>query len=686
MIGAVRGARYVAILVFLAGLAGGDGSVRTVVPGWSTGGGPVPIAVVAQGTPSAAFGDAPIAAHADDIVDYTLRAKLDPVGHTVHGEGKIAWRNRSALPVEELWFHLYLNAFKNDRSAFLRERIGGRGNVPEDWGWIDVRKLVLRDIDGASIDLWPTAELHRPGATGARNGDDDDEDETDVRVPLPRPIAPGHEVDLDVVFDEHLPSIVLRTGHVGSFHMVGQWFPKIARLEPDGRWAHFPLHHLSEFYADFGTYDVTIDVPAAFTVGATGPLVESQVQNGRRVERHVQHDIHDFAWTAWDKFKTARQTVDGIDVILLYPPGYAHLASRELATLRFALPYYSARYGRYPYDVLTVAHPPEDAEEAGGMEYPTLITSGGAWWTPGGVLAPEIVTMHELGHQWFYGIVATNELAWPVLDEGINQFAEVDAMAKWRGEASLVDFAGLSVSDAAVQAVGGNMSADDEPVAQAASAFSSGTTYQRLVYARTASIFQTLARVYGDEGVARALGQYARRYRFEHPTPELLLDVFRDVMGARVASTLRAALFDKGWVDYAVDGVRTQQAERVAGVFDRDGKRERVEPGASDAGGWDCSVLVRRRGTLIFPVDVEFAFADGSTRRERWDDGKDWRRFVWRGPVALRAAVVDPDDRVLIDANLRNNHGATQEANRRAPRVLERATYWMQLALQAVSP
>ena len=86
--------------------------------------------------------------------------------------------------------------------------------------------------------------------------------------------------------------------------MVGQWFPKIARLEPDGTWAHFPFHHLAEFYADFGTYDVTLDVPEAFAIGATGPVVERRVDGGRRVERHVQGDVHDFAWTAWDRWQT----------------------------------------------------------------------------------------------------------------------------------------------------------------------------------------------------------------------------------------------------------------------------------------------------------------------------------------------------------------------------------------------
>jgi Peptidase family M1 domain len=645
----------------------------------------------------------PIAAHADDVVDYTLRATLDPAAHTVHGEGTIVWRNASVVPVHELWLHLYLNAFKNQGSAFWRERVGGRGSAPpEDWGWIDVRKLALRGGDGEpeTTDLWPAAELHRPAAGGEPDHPGPqptgpiEEDETDVRVPLPREVPSGGEITLDVAFDDKLPAVVLRTGYRGRFHMVGQWFPKIARLERSGRWAHFPLHHLSEFYADFGTYDVTLDVPEAFTIGATGPLVESRLAGGRRVERHVQRDVHDFAWTAWDQFDTRRETIDGVQVTLLSPPGYAAVARRELAALRFTLPYFSARYGRYPYDVLTVVHPPEEAEEAGGMEYPTLITSDGPWWIPAGVRVPELVTIHELGHQWFYGLVATDERSWPVLDEGLNEFAEIDAMAKWHGEASLVDLVGLSLSDATVEAVGGTAGVHDEPVAQAADAFSNGTNYGRLVYARTASVIETLARVYGDDAVGDALGRYTRRYRFAHPDPDDLIEVFHEAMGERVAETLRVALFEKGWVDYAVDGVWTEEAQRAAGVFDREGQRETVPSGASDGGGWDSAVIVRRRGTLAFPVDVELTFEDGSTHRERWDGDEPWRRFAWHGPSRLRAAIVDPDDRVRIDANLSNNFGAAQSGGAgagagtwtSAPRTFERATYFMQLALQAVSP
>src|SRR5205823_3743527 len=143
---------------------------------------------------------------------------------------------------------------------------------------------------GHTTDLWPSAQLQRPN----------DADETDARVPLPRAVDPGEAITLEVTWDDKLSSIVERTGHDGSFHMVAQWFPKIAKLEDDGQFAHFPFHHLAEFYADFGRYDVTVDVPESFTVGATGPLIDSKIENGRRFEHHAQTDIHDFAWTAWD--------------------------------------------------------------------------------------------------------------------------------------------------------------------------------------------------------------------------------------------------------------------------------------------------------------------------------------------------------------------------------------------------
>ena len=298
-----------------------------------------------QGTdPGAVYDDdASLPEHAEDVADYTMTATLDPVAHTVHGEGTIHWRNTSSVPVKELWLHLYLNAFKNEGSVFLREPVGrsrGTGDV-SDWGYIDVRKLTLRQgPNEGPAELWPTAELHRPG----------DGDETDVRVPLPREIVPDESIDLDMVWDDKLPSVVERTGYSGTFHMVAQWFPKLARLEPNGTWAHFPFHHLAEFYADFGTYDVTMKVPAGYRLAACGFRTEERDEGGFHVERHVQGDIHDFAFSAYDRFEMLEEGIGGVDVKVFYPAGFRYVADRELATMRFALPHYGKRYGNYPYN------------------------------------------------------------------------------------------------------------------------------------------------------------------------------------------------------------------------------------------------------------------------------------------------------------------------------------------------
>ena len=625
-------------------------------------------------------GNEPLADHAEEVASYTLYAALDPATHVVRAAGTIRWRNASRLPARELWVHLYMNAFKNAHSAFLRERgIGGRGTgLPRDFGSIEVQELTLLDgLGNTPVPLWSGAEFSRAG----------DDDETDARVPLPRAVAPGEIIELRVVFEDKLPSITLRTGYEGTFHMVGQWFPKVARLEPDGTWRHFEFHHLSEFYADFGTYDVTLDVPASFLVGATGPVLSERVEGGRRIERHRQTDVHDFAWAAWDAFRSLRERVYGIDVLLLHPAGFESTARRELAALRFALPYFSRRYGPYPYTTLTVVTPQEDAGEAGGMEYPTLITTGGPWVEPAGLLSTEIVTVHELAHQWFQGLVATDEAAWPFLDEGLTEYSEADAMDRWRGAASCIDgwpFVDLTVSDSALLAEMANRAPVDEPIAQPATSFSTGANYADLVYARTSTILETLARVYGDEAVSTALGQYARHNRFEHPEPSELLESFERVMGTPVARTLRAALFEKGWVDYLVESVTSTEASR----FDSgDGAFSGRPLAASVAENrWNSSALVRRRGTLSFPVDIAFIMSDGTIRRDRWDGDGDWKRFRVSGPSRVREAIVDPDDRVLLDADPSNNRAAAQGTAGGAPRTIEWATYFMQLALQTVVP
>jgi hypothetical protein len=628
--------------------------------------------------PSPFDSDSALPAHADNVADYTLTATLDPIAHAVHGEGTIRFRNASSAPIRELWMHLYLNAFKNERSVFLRDPIkrGARGStIPKTWGHIDVHKLTLREgPESAPVDLWANAELHRPG----------DMDETDARVPLPREVAPGETITLDVVWDDKLPSIVERTGFDGTFHLVGQWFPKLARLEKSGLWAHFPFHHLAEFYSDFGTYDVTLNAPESYVVGATGPAVESRIEGGRRIERHVQSDVHDFAWTAWDQWQKAHDTVEGVSVAMLYPPGFRVVALRELAAMRFTIKHFNALYGRYPYATLTIAHPPQSASEAGGMEYPTFITTGGAWYGPPGVFAVEHVTVHEYGHQYFYGLVASDEATFPFLDEGMNSYITQEALEARSGPGSIADIAGLAISDPSVEAVASNSAVHNEIVAQPASAFTDGSDYGRLVYGRTLAVMETMRRVYGNDVVARAVGRYARKFRFQHPTPDDFLATMDEVLGPKVRDTIKSALFERGWVDYVLTAVQDVESAEALGEFDVNGKRDTVTK-ANKTGGHQGWALVTRRGTLHIPVEIELSLEGGATQRMVWDGEGDSIRIPYKGALALKGAVIDPDDLVLIDQRRTNNFKTVGDEGGGAQRTKERLLYWMQLMIQAAS-
>jgi hypothetical protein len=260
------------------------------------------------------------------------------------------------------------------------------------------------------------------------------------------------------------------------------------------------------------------------------------------------------------------------------------------------------------------------------------------------------------------------------------------------GAGSAVAMPGFTVSDDAFQAVFGNIHEHDAEVAQPAYAFATGGLYSALVYERTAAILETLRRVYGDDAMSRSLGGYTRAFRFEHPGPEDFIKSFADGMGGEAAAILRRALFEKGWVDYAVVEVVSHASKEPQGIFDHDGKRETVGDVAAkgdEPGGWDGWVLVEHRGTLSFPVEVELTLADGTRRRVGWDGRDGSVRLPYHGTSALRGAVVDPDHTVLLDDDLANNHGSSADAVTQMPaarHALEKATYWAELLVEACGP
>jgi len=613
------------------------------------------------------------------IVDYTIKARLDVVEHRVKGSGRILWRNASSRDQHEVWFHLYLNAFKNERTVFMRSTAtrGFRGGgTPATWGWVRVDAL-----KGQGTDLWAKADEHSP---------DDPDDETDIRVPLAEPVPPGGEVEFEVAWTAQLPTVTARTGFAGSFHMVAQWFPKLAKLEPDGTWAHFPFERLSEFYADYGRYDVTIDVPQGFVVGASGPRVQDEDVGDRHVVRHRIERVHDFAFAAWDRFEVRRREAPtGVAIRALVPAGDEDLAAIELDQAAFGLQALGSKFGAYPYDVLTIVHPPRDAREAGGMEYPTLITTGGRWYRPMlGMRDVEGVTVHELAHQWFYGLLGSNEHRWPFLDEGLTTWATLVTLEeRYPGDSAFSGkgVLGLTIGHPAIARAAAAAVAGNDVVAQPAEDFALGSDYGGLVYARTATLLETLRRL-EPETMPVAMKAYAESHRFGHPVPEDLLASIRRYVGEPAATAMRQVLFERGTIDVAVAAMWSEEAEPGKGLYgapprDAETSNEGPAPEAAHVG----AIVLRRLGTVVLPVEVEIRGAEGRVERRIWD-GRG-AKVTWRyaSDQPLEAVIVDPEHELLLDDDLSNNV-ASRSPSRLGGRAFSHASFLSALLMEVLAP
>ncbi len=231
-------------------------------------------------------------------------------------------------------------------------------------------------------------------------------------------------------FTVQLPQVFARMGYAGDFMMAGQWYPKIAVYEPKGTrgqaeegWNLHQYHGNSEFYADFGIYNVKLRVPVGYTVAASGFPTKPVVNDGKtRLYTFYADDVHDFAWAASPNFvyfeePYATKDLPGVRIKLYLDPKHEHLKARYMTAAKKALARYSEWYGSYPYSTLSIVVPPENGNGAGGMEYPTLVTAWGAG-EDNPSLELERVIVHEIGHQFFYGMVAATNSRKPGWTKG----------------------------------------------------------------------------------------------------------------------------------------------------------------------------------------------------------------------------------------------------------------------------
>jgi hypothetical protein len=637
----------------------------------------------------------------DRVVRYEIDATLDPETHGIDATENLTWRNRSDREVKSLYVHLYLNAFEGPGSTFFTEQ-RERGLLqrdlvqPKDGEWGHIELVQIRE-DGDDV---PFTFVHPDGGP--------DTDHTVARFDLPHPVRAGERVTLGIRFRDRLPRIVARTGYVGSFHMVGQWFPKIGVLELPGergatsvRWNVHEFHTHSEFYADWGEYNVRITVPRGYEVASAGEQQGPPVENGDRVTlRFTQGDIHDFVWMAARDFAPPLEgSYDGpgsphVVVKVFYPPEYEASAAPSLKATIDALRYFSETLGPYPYRTSTCVIPPYRADGAGGMEYQTLFTGYGFADVEPDTFAGAIVNhvvIHEFGHGYFYGVLASNEFEEPVLDEGLDQTWNF-RMMRDRGELAhwTTPFWKRLGFDPAFDAFAAMrnpfMPHPPDPIGQNAWDRLSSFSYSS-VYSRTTLFVHDLEERFGREPTERGFRAYFAKWRFRHPSTADWRESLVEATGERAAieRAFAQTIYGTSAFDDRIESLTSEEMLPLPGTTIENGKwvehtKESVDreievtraswkkTHADDSGSFPFrTIITARRDGASVPQTLIVKFEDGSVETVRWDDDQPWRRFTFVKPARAKSAELDPDRRILLDEN-KLNDGMTREPDRTASR------------------
>lgn len=607
--------------------------------------------------------------------DYRIEATVDDATRHLDGRETLTWTNHSGEGVRDLWFHLYLNAFSNNRSTHLTESKGLlRGHKKtEGWGWQRVRSVHVRDSEGEEHDVSETFRYRWPDT-------EPNDDRTVFSVDLPFEVADGEAIEVDIVWESVLPRVRRRTGVKGDFIYCAQWFPKLGVYEGGRGWNCHQFHMNTEFYSNYGHYDVTLKLPEKYydaendvvKVGASGVLEKSEVVGGQLVVQFLAPSladrnrpdstgrmpmIHDFAWTAdpdyvvtekpfrfseWasrDGLQTEvervyrtldrdRRDVIGEDVMvrLMIQPERANQTNRHFEATAATLFYYGLWFGPYPYQQVTVVDPAWGARAAGGMEYPTIFTCGSRMFTRPEHYTPESVTVHECGHQFWYGLVGNNEPEAAWLDEGLNSYTDSEVLFRHYGPSSsstnylripingvrLVERPGsgrdafgkiitgrdipIPFLDKRLSPLAGGGLLDffrdqpllsqapqwtdprwgdrtsfmrdpgRDPVTTSAWQYVDSTSYGVNSYPRPAVLLRSLPGVVGHDKFLKGMRHYAETWRYRHPYPEDFFQAFIEGSGEDVQWYFDELFGGTGTVDWSVT-VSQAQEDEARGVF-----------------------------------------------------------------------------------------------------------------------
>jgi len=465
--------------------------------------------------------------------DYTIQCSLDDVNNTITGDLALTYTNNSPKPIEYLYMHLHMNAYKNDKTAFAKQmkahqKTDFSTSDKEEKGYIDGLSFV--DANESALEL------------------EYDENNPDIAIlRLKEPIQAGASTTIRTPFHLKLPKLFSRAGYTDNAFQVTQWFPRTAVYDMDG-WHPLPYLNQGEFYNDFGDYDVTITVPEDYIIASTG--VEQKINE--TTYNYKAKNVVDFAWFASKNIKVEKETVElpngkSTDVFVYYTPGDENW-QQSLKYATRALNFFSEKIGSYPHPVLRIV---QSGSIAGaGMEYPMItnielpeLDAFTRQLVNTGELLDEIIA-HEIAHNWFQATLATNERDFPWMDEGMTSYFEQLYMAKFNQPSP---FAGQDIA-IEMQHVRSNKKIQlfypDEHTPE--------LNYYLFYYVYSPKMIRYLSGYLGEETMETIFREYYTEWAGKHPQPEDFFNAISSNTDKDVTWFIEDIVKNPSVMDYAI--------------------------------------------------------------------------------------------------------------------------------------
>ena len=581
-------------------------------------------------------------------VHYGMEVSLDTAEHSLSGTSNITYVNKSPDSLHRIYMHLYPNAFQVGSVKYREYKRGHySGGISEDKpSFIRIDRF---DIQNGDTTVPIEVKI----------------DATILEAELPSPLSPGDTLTFELDWVHQVREHNDRAGYKDDQYDFAQWYPKMVVYDKHG-WQNIPFHAIGEFYGEFGTYDVKIDVPGGYIVGASGVVtdgdpgwsavavdtsieldewLESREESTtdsavRRLVTFHAEQVHDFAWITSPNFLYESGEWNGIDIHVLYDSEKGRDWTKEVVKRgERVLDWLTTKFGEYPYPQVTITH----AMIGGGMEYPMLVMNGSS---------SEGLIAHEIGHIWFYGILGNNEHEEAWLDEGfttfqtgwymMNQyppdghggsgndlFGKMMFLQKLLTSNSLVESAQWDVARFVT-------SGYNTPIAGSSRKSPGYSVYGYNAYSKPAMMLYNLRGYLGEERFLSAMQSYYDQWKLKHPDEERFRTAMREATGEDLDWFFDQWLHEAGYADYALTGWKSK---RLA------------------SGEYEVTASILNKGTMAYPLDVEVELANGeSYRPERWTNFTNrWKDdYTFTVPVRPKRITLDPDDWIL-DVDRRDN-------------------------------